>query len=181
MKNNVKIAKQLIKLAKQLIAEVKVDQTQHTLGQLQTWIKTGFKDRCIDLLGKSGIDTKLIKKVIQNAKYKASTASFSKFQKFENQNDDVVCKKSFVIEDEEIKKAVSELNTVNDGKCYLAFTVEEKEVYFQFNIVFQNFMPLFRSCEEINYDQENGNIDDQGIKQINDMLEGVYDSLGLKG
>ena len=177
MKQNIKVAEQLIKLAKSLVADIEVDPTQHKLQELNEWIKRLFRDQANQNLFKLIKDKQIIRYIEQNIEQKQVMSNFWGVELTKNPNDDIIFRKTFVIKlNDKIPADVK----IKSNNLYTGITTNRKEnvISFILTLKAKDWYPLFRSCKELTYDDK-GKFDKESFDKLKKSLEKCFEELKI--
>ena len=166
------ISKQLFKIAQLLKADADVDSTEHNMNELCLWIKKA--------LNKLGLDNNEIKEIIKTAEYKKVYTHWDGVL-FVNNKDNIEFRKSFVVPfKQEFVKIIEK--TAEEKNLFVEVTNKaDKEIIFSFKLTLdaEHWYPLFRSCKEFSYDENNGLLDDNSLKELEKSLQKCFNELTL--
>lgn len=158
MNKNIKVAKELIKLAKSLVAkDVEVDQTEHSIDQIWTWIFQNAHETFEKFLNEAKLKAQDFR---YNEGYSVYNLYDFKKDKFDIQIVMSAKKDVDVPQTKEIK--------IRNFTCFGGQAVEIKG-----ELKTNEWLPLWRSCKDVTYDEETGDLDNDSIKKIEDSMEKV--------
>ena len=177
MKQNVKIAKELVKLAKSLIAvNVEVDPSEHTLQELKEWIKYQFERKAYENLHKLSCKDAIgnLKQVTRQPSNRVHISgdpdAYIIFNKIFSMPYDGKMPQNVEIEEKGLSTYVK-----------LDHYAKDKTLLFEFYFVLKgkDWYPLFRSCKkELTYD-DMGLFDKKSLDKIKKSLEECWEELEI--
>ena len=158
-------------------SDIQVDQTQHSLLQLNEWIKRLFRDQANQNLFKLIKDKQIIRYIKQNIEQKQIMSNFWGVELTNNPNDDIIFRKTFVIK---LNNKIPTDVKIKSNNLYTGITTDRKEnvISFILTLKAEDWYPLFRSCIELNYD-EKGRFDSTSLKKLQSSLDRCFDELSF--